>query len=86
MTQYIPPDGKQRKITVNGLPPRTVERFNLLEAELSLEVLLSGITSITCERKGEDGEVVLLAIRLIGPGGDLPSEIIRLIDEAWEVV
>lgn len=79
-TQYLLPDGKQRKVIID-LPEKFEKMVKELESigcHFDVEILTTGMVSFTCEQ-GDD----LIAIELSPNDENVPVAVKRLVTESY---
>lgn len=84
-TQFLLPDGRQKKIKIDR--PKAIEDLatELDDAghRFEIEVLMNGVISMTVEIEGPDGEEITRAHELVENGPKVPKRIDKLIQDAY---
>lgn len=78
-TQYLRPNGRTKEVMIDMPADIELKAGKLIESgcHFDIEVLSTGIISMTCEREDD-----VLAIRLSTNGPEVPIAVGKLIDDA----
>lgn len=85
-TQFLMPDGRQKKIIIDRPDDicELAEQLKKNQCRLEIEMLTTGVISITVDRNLANGEIQSLAHEICTNGPAVPIAIDKLINDAFK--